>query len=225
MISGDHRACAQARALIRAFMAAAVMAAGLSVAHAQAPDPRQREDAVIEPPLERPEVVIPRIDTENFEFNVFAGVLSVQSFGTEPVYGARAAFHLTEYFFLEASYGQSSLRDRSYRRLGIPLFESEKERLTYYNATLVFNALPGEVFLGRGRAYTSALYLALGAGNTRVADEDHFTYLVGLGARVLPTDWLSLRVDLRNHIFETDLLGERERTHNLELTAGLGIFF
>ncbi|MCH8506566.1 MAG: outer membrane beta-barrel domain-containing protein, partial [Ectothiorhodospiraceae bacterium] len=174
-----------------------LLTAGMPPAHAQVPEPRQRDGAVIEPPLERPEVVIPRIDTENFEFNAFAGVLSIQSFGTEPVYGARAAFHLTESFFLEGTYAQSSIRDRSYRRLGIPLFESEKETVTYYNVSLLYNALPGEVFPGRSRAFTSALYLAIGAGNTRIADEDYFTYSLGLGARVLPTDWFSLRVDLR----------------------------
>lgn len=210
-------------AMLASLMLTSLLAAG--PAYAQVPEPRERQEPVIEPALERPEVVIPRIDTENFEINAFVGLLSIEDFGTQPVYGLRAAYHLSENFFLEASFGLSSIQDSSYRRLGIPLFESETEDVAYYNLSLAYNIFPGEIFVGRGRAYTSAIFLVIGAGNIRIVDEDEFTYSVGLGLRVLPRDWLSLRVDLRNHMFDSDLLGQSKLTHNPELSLGLGFYF
>lgn len=195
------------------------------VAQAQAPEPRQRQEQAIEPRLDRPQIVIPRIDTENFELNAYAGVLSIENFGSRAVYGGRAAFHISEDFFLEATYGRSTISDEAFRRIIEPLFASEEETLAYYNVSVAYNFLPGEVFLGRRQAYTSGLFLVGGLGNTRLADEDYFTYNLGLGFRVLPTDWLSVRVDVRDHLFDNDLLGEPKLTHNLELSAGVGVFF
>ena len=48
---------------------------------------------------------------------------------------------------------------------------------------------------------------------------------VGAGYRLLLTDWLALRIDVRDHIFESDLLGEDEYKHNLEAHTGLSVFF
>jgi len=39
------------------------------------------------------------------------------------------------------------------------------------------------------------------------------------------TDWAALQVDMRDHVFSLDLLGKRQNTQNLELTAGLTFFF
>ena len=43
--------------------------------------------------------------------------------------------------------------------------------------------------------------------------------------RVFLTDSLSLQVDMRDHIFSLDLLGQRQSTQNLELTGGLTFNF
>jgi hypothetical protein len=47
----------------------------------------------------------------------------------------------------------------------------------------------------------------------------------GLGGRLLLLDRAALQVDMRDHVFSLDLLGKRESTQNLELTAGLAVFF
>ena len=39
------------------------------------------------------------------------------------------------------------------------------------------------------------------------------------------TDWLSLRIDVRDYVFESDLLGSNETLNNLEFTGGLTVFF
>ncbi|RFA30927.1 outer membrane beta-barrel domain-containing protein [Alkalilimnicola ehrlichii] len=196
-----------------------------SIAAAQIPEPRERQAQAIEPRLERPDIVIPRIDDENFEFNLFVGVLSIENFGSDFVYGLRGALHVNESIFFEASFGLSEVSDRSFRRLGIPLFGSQREDVEYYNLSIAYNAFPGEVFRGDGRVYSSTLFLVAGAGNIRIASEDYFTYNIGLGFRILPNEWLSLRLDVRNHIFDNDLLGESKTTHNPEVTFGLGVYF
>ena len=38
-------------------------------------------------------------------------------------------------------------------------------------------------------------------------------------------DWFSLQADVRDHVFTLDLLGRRQSTQNLEVTAGLTVFF
>jgi hypothetical protein len=42
---------------------------------------------------------------------------------------------------------------------------------------------------------------------------------------MLLKDWFSLQVDLRDHVYSLDLLGRRQSTQNLELSAGATFFF
>jgi outer membrane beta-barrel protein len=81
------------------------------------------------------------------------------------------------------------------------------------------------LFLGGRRAMPSALYLTLGAGNTHFAGDDHFTVALGAGARVLVTDWLAVHLDVRDHMFESDLLGKNKTTQNLQVGLGFTAFF
>ena len=63
------------------------------------------------------------IDTEDFEVGAFAGVMSIQDFSSEVVYGVRAGWHVTEDFFFEANYGITEGDETSYEKLsgGAPL--------------------------------------------------------------------------------------------------------
>ncbi len=192
---------------------------------AETPEPAPAGEQVIEPELDRRKIIVPKIDTEDFEVNVYAGLVSFEDFGTKPVYGARIAFHVTEDFFLEAAFGLSEISDTSFRDLGLALFPNEDEDVTYYNLSLGFNPFPGEIFIGGNRAMSSTLYLIGGVGNIEFIDEDEFEYHFGFGMRVMPKDWLTIRLELRDYIFETDLLGENKFTNNLETTLSVGIFF
>ena len=62
---------------------------------------------------------------------------------------------------------------------------------TYYDLDVGYNVLPGEMFLGRGRAFNSALYVTVGMGDVKFADQDQFALNFGVGYRVLITDWLA----------------------------------
>ena len=185
---------------------------------------RQR---VIEPEIERRDIERPRIDTEDFEVGLYGGIMSVEDFGTNSVLGVRFAYHISEAFQLEATYGQTDTEKTSFELLsgGAQLLDDEERKLTYYDLTFGWNILPGEAFFGRRHAYNSALYLIGGAGSTEFAGDDHFTAVVGMGFRMLPNDWLAVHADVRDHLFDTDLLGEKKTAHNIEAVVGLTIFF
>jgi outer membrane beta-barrel protein len=184
-------------------------------------------DPVIEPELERRTITEADIDSEDFEVGAFAGVMSVEDFGTNFVYGARVAYHVTEDIFTEAAIGRTDTDETSFEKLsgGAKLLSNNDRKLTYYNISLGWNILPGEVFIGRGHAFNSALFLIGGVGNTDFADDNHFTINLGAGYRLLLNDWIALRIDVRDHTYNSDLLGDDERKHNLEATGGVSIFF
>ena len=58
---------------------------------------------IIEPEVDRREIRRTRIDTEDFEVGAYVGILSIEDFESNVVYGARLAYHLTEDFFLEGN--------------------------------------------------------------------------------------------------------------------------
>jgi len=182
---------------------------------------------VIEPEVERRRIKVPRIDNENIELGGVFGALSVEDFGTNPVYGITAAYHVTEDFFFQAEAGRSIAGRTSFETLGgdIQLLTGDERRFTYYNLALGYNFLPGEVFLGRGLAMTSSFYLMAGVGSVDFAGDQKFAVSFGAGYRVLPTDWLAIHVRMQDRVFDSDLLGESKLTNNLEANIGLTVFF
>jgi len=189
--------------------------------------PYEDSEPVIKPDLERRTITEADIDSEDFEAGVFVGVMSTEDFGSNVVYGARLAYHITEDFFTEAAIGHTKVDKTSYEDLsgGAEILSDSERELTYYNISLGYNILPGEAFIGKGHAYNSALYLIAGIGNTDFADDNHFTVNVGAGYRFLLNDWIALHADFRDHIFDSDVLGKDKTMHNLEATGGISFFF
>jgi outer membrane beta-barrel protein len=182
---------------------------------------------VIEPDVQRREIDPPRIDTEDFEVGVFAGQLSIEDFGVNTVAGARFAYHVTEGLFVGLTAGRSDAELTSFERLSGAaqlLTDSERE-YSYYNVSLGYNILPGEHFIGRRRAMNTQTYVIGGVGKTKFAGDDRFTINFGVGMRLMPLDWLAVHGDIRDHVFDIDLLGEEKTSHNLEATLGVTFFF
>jgi outer membrane beta-barrel protein len=194
----------------------------------EAPPPTSEPPGqVIDPEVERRKIKEAAIDREDFEVGAFVGIMSIEDFGTNVVYGARLAYHLTEGFFVEGAVGQSEAGQTSFEILsgGAQLLSDSERQLTYYNLSLGYNILPGEVFIGEGRAYNTGLYVIGGLGSTRFAGDDRFTVNFGAGYRFLLTDSIALHIDFRDHLFDIDLFGEENTTHNLEGTLGVTVFF
>lgn len=193
---------------------------------AQAQDKDVRSVQVIEPELDRRNIKIPHIKAKDLEFGVYYGVYSAEDFGSAQLTGVRLAYHVSEDIFFEGAYGASTVTDKLFRQI-LPggIFINEEEKLTYYSASVGYNFFPGEVFLTKRRAMTSAVYVIGGIGNTKFAEENRATVNFGIGIRMLPTDWLGVHIDMRNNIFESDILGVTKTTNNFEMHAGITVYF
>jgi len=181
---------------------------------------------VIEPQVERRKIKVPKIKSQNVEFGVQYGSLSIENFGTNPVYGFTAAYHISEDFFFQGAFGRSLAGRTSFETLSnIQLITPSERHFTYYDLSLGYNFLPGEVFLGRKTAMTSTFYLLSGIGSTDFAGDSKFTVNFGGGYRVLPTDRIALHIGVEDHVFQSSLLGVDKLTNNLEATIGASVFF
>jgi outer membrane beta-barrel protein len=212
---------------IQLFLIAALVGSmPASIAVAAQPKDLELEPLVVREP-DRREIKVNEIDSENFEIGAYGGVLDVQDFGSNTVYGVRAAYHVTEDFFLEGLYGRSELGETSFERLSgnVQLLSDDDRQFSYYNLSVGYNILPGEGFIGRKYAFRGGLYLVAGAGSSDFAGDQRFTVSGGFGYRMAATDWLALRIDVRDYVFESDLLGSNETLNNLEFTGGLTVFF
>jgi len=184
------------------------------------------DDQLLTPKVKRKKIKVGKIDTEDFEIGAFGGMYSIEDFGTNPVVGARVAYHVTEIFFVEGMYGQTK-GDRPLldELLGASTLTEKDLELSYYDVVLGFNFLPGEGFIGGKWAFVTSLYFMAGAGNTTFLSEDRFTFTGGFGYRFLATDWLGAHIDFKNHVFKTDYFGNEKTTNNLEMHIGFTVFF
>ena len=182
---------------------------------------------VIEPDVERREIEPPRIDTEDFEVGILLGQISVEDFGVNTVSGARFAYHVTEGFFVELAAGQADTELTSFERLSgaAQLLTDADREYSYYNVSLGYNIFPGEHFIGKNRAMNTQTYVIGGVGKTTFAGDDRFTINFGIGMRLMPLDWLAVHGDIRDHVFDIDLLGQEKTSHNFEATLGVTFFF
>jgi outer membrane beta-barrel protein len=182
---------------------------------------------VIEPDVARRDVKVANIDSENFEVGFSAGELSIEDFGVNSVTGLRFAYHISESFFLEGAGGRTTAGKTSFETLSgsAELLTDSQREYTYYDVSFGYNVLPGEGFIGKNHAWNTQTYLIGGVGKTTFGGDDRFTVNVGMGIRLIPLDWLAVHADVRDHIFDSDLLGTMKRTHNIELGVGLTFFF
>jgi len=207
-------------------LAAALLLNGNAVAAEELNEDSQLKP-VMQPEIARREFSESLIDTEDFEVSIIFGLLSIEDFGANSVQGVKLAYHITEDLFVETALAKSKAGQTSFEILsgGSPLLTSDERSLQYYNLSLGFNLLPGEAFLTGNITYKPAFYILMGMGNTEFAGAERFTFNYGFGYRFLASDYFSVRAEARDHVFNMDVLGVDEVTHNLEFTLGLSLFF
>jgi outer membrane beta-barrel protein len=183
-------------------------------------------DQIVVPEVARREVRLPRFPSNDFDVGLYAGTYSTQNFGASAVSGLRLGYHITEDFFVQSVIAQTKVSDASFRQI-LPggIFPNEKEKLRYYNLSLGYNILPGEVFIRTKYAMPFSLYLIGGVGSTTIDQQRRATFNFGSGMRVFFNDHIALQFDARDHIFQLDLLGKRQRTQNIELSIGVTASF
>jgi len=183
--------------------------------------------SLIEPQIERVEFDESQIDSYDFEIAVYGGVLAMEHFDTNAVIGLKIGYHVSEDFFVQASYGSSEVGETSYEKLsgGASLLSDSERDVEYYLFSIGFNLLPGEAFLTDSTTLNTVLYISGGMGVTQFAGDDLSTIALAVGYRTIFIDGFSVDLEMRDLIFDIDTFGEDDTTHNLELTLALNLFF
>jgi outer membrane beta-barrel protein len=182
---------------------------------------------IITPDIKRRHIKEDDLDSENFEMGAFYGLYSLEDFGSNPVQGISLAYHITEGFFLEGVFAVSRAEQTSYELLsgGVELLTDEERDIRYYNLSLGYNFLPGQIYFSDKWAFNTNFYVLLGAGNTDFAAKQYFTTNIGAGLRFYATDFLAVDMSMRNHHFSHELFGVTKAVDNLESRIGLSLFF
>jgi outer membrane beta-barrel protein len=183
--------------------------------------------SLIEPQIERVEFDESQIDSYDFELAIYGGVLAMEHFDTNPVIGLKLGYHVSEDFFVQASYGFSKVGETSFEKIsgGAPLLSDDERDVEYYLFSIGFNLLPGEAFLTDSTTLNTVLYISGGVGSTDFAGDDRSTIAFAVGYRTIVLDGFSVDVEMRDLIFDLDTFGEDDTTHNIELTLSLNLFF
>ena len=207
---------------------AKVLIFALFIGNAIAQEQNQNEplDAIISPDLDRRDITIDQLDSEDWEIGVYGGILNVEEFDSNFVYGIRLTYHMTESLFLETNLGISEVGDSFEESLdgGLPLLTADGRSYSYYNISYGYNLLPGEIFIGSKTAYRTEIYLVGGVGNTTFNQNDFFTYSLGGGLRFYFNDAIALHATVKDHIYDSDVISEQQ-VHNIESTLGLSVYF
>ena len=195
-------------------------------AAASAADVKPANEQVVTPELDRRDVRVTHIPSNDFEAGLFTGIYNTENFGANAVGGLRLGYHITEDIFVESVYGQSKVSDTTFRDI-LPggIFPTPTVVLRYYDLSAGYNIFPGEIFLGSKYAKVAAFYVIAGLGVTKFNDTTHQTVNAGAGLRVFLANWVSVQADFRDHLYSVDLLGTKRDTNNLEATLGATFFF
>lgn len=187
---------------------------------------KEQPPALIDPNIERRDISESDIDTEDIEIGIFGGFISIEDFESSEVVGVSLAYHINENLFLEARYAQATAGQTSFEKLsgGAPFLTDDERDYTYYNLSLGYN-INGETFFTDNLVFNSDFYFTLGAGSTNFGGDERFTVSAGAGYRLLLTDFWALKVDVRDHVFTSDIIGVEKDVHNLAITLGTTFFF
>jgi outer membrane beta-barrel protein len=185
-----------------------------------------QSDQVIVPEVERREVHKAHYPSNDFQVSMDIGGYNAGVLGTSATANVRLAYHITEDWFTEASYGQVKISDSAFRDI-LPggVLEHQFERLQTYDLAIGYNFISGEAFFGTKTAKAYQMYATGAIGNTIFNGERMQTWAYGFGTRLLWNDNWALRIDARNHLFKFDLLGERDLAQHYELSLGVSYFF
>lgn len=182
---------------------------------------------VIDPQVVRRKIKVPKIKAKDIELGANFGEISIESYTAAPVWGVTGDYHITEDVFFEAAGGRAVAGQTSFETLSgnIQLLTPAERQFTYYNLSIGYNFLPGEVFLGPNHVLTSGFYLLGGLGAVKFEGNSTFTVNYGAGFRVLPTDWLVIRIEAQDLLFKSDFLGTNRLRNNLTAHIGASVYF
>ncbi|MBX2858579.1 MAG: outer membrane beta-barrel domain-containing protein [Cellvibrionaceae bacterium] len=187
------------------------------------------QEEIIEPEKKSTPVRSAQIDTEHFELGVFGGELNTEDFNSNPVFGISFSYHVTSNIMAQINQGSSDVDKATFEERDIidgDGFLAESDRTFTYRSILGgYRILSGRSFLGSRLKMSSSIYLLAGLGQVEFADNESTSYELAASYRTVVTDWLTVNLDLKDHIFNRDFLNDDKTTHNVEFSLGINALF
>lgn len=187
------------------------------------------QEEIIEPEKKSTPVRSAQIDTEHFELGVFGGELNTEDFNSNPVFGISFSYHVTSNIMAQINQGSSEVDKATFEERDIidgDGFLAESDRTFTYRSILGgYRILSGRSFLGSRLKMSSSIYLLAGLGQVEFADNESTSYELAASYRTVVTDWLTVNLDLKDHIFNRDFLNDDKTTHNVEFSLGINALF
>jgi outer membrane beta-barrel protein len=146
-----------------------------------------------------------------------------------PIYGGAYTFHFTEELGLEASYLRSQRRFAfleaiGERQAGLIDVVPETTPVNMFMGHVVWSIAYGKVRWFGGPIGRLDFYLSLGAGSVDDGETQGLAGSGGFGLKFHLTQWLLLRLDVRDQVRKVQLpLGQDRIVNDILLTSGLGV--
>lgn len=162
------------------------------------------------------------IDDEHFEIGVFTGLLSMEDFNTNPVFGINMRYYINPSFFVEASTGVSETEKSSAEAEDNFVFDRNFE---YLGLNAGYELIKGRSFWGKKRKFNTSLYVLAGIENVEFDEKAETGAVIGASYKVVLTDSIAINLDFKNHLVSRTLQGDEKLTSNPEISFGLSTFF
>lgn len=195
-----------------------------SLSHNQA---SANDDSVVNPQIDRREVLDDMLDSENFEIGLQGGVISIEDFESSPWISAHVGYHITESFYVKARYAMAEGGLTSFEKIAnsAPLLTDKEREMRYYGLNLGYNLFPGEIFFTKDTIFNSVFSVELGGGSTDFAGDEQFTLNLTANYRIFLTDYLAWDIAMSDYLFDTTITGESKTTQNFVFATGIAFYF
>ncbi|MDH5392664.1 MAG: outer membrane beta-barrel domain-containing protein [Gammaproteobacteria bacterium] len=167
--------------------------------------------------------IIKNADIRNLGMNtgVYMGVMNYENFNSSLLLAWYLNYPFDENLFVEAELGISRVSDTEYRNIGLPLLSEERVVAAFYTVLVGYNLLPGEVYLGHGKTLRSDVYLLAGVGTVDIDNNSYVALHFGGGIKIELNDDSGLRIEFRDRMIDSDILGSDKLTNNTEFHLGI----
>lgn len=177
------------------------------------------------------------LKANRFELAPQAGISTNDPFFRAWAFGARGSWHFSEEFSLDVGGSYAAVQEQLdiFRALNVDPKDLDLSRVAssslvaYGDAGVTFSPFYGKVALASELVGHFDTFVSTGAGV--VVDGDlsnpavHPSLEIGLGSRLFVNRWLSVRADVRDYLYPSDINGELAFGSLLMLNVGVGIFF
>ncbi len=195
-------------------------------AHADVQTDDKQSVTIIKPSKKMTKAKSAAIDTESFELGIYLGSISIEDFGTNQLSGISFVYHINPKFIASVSYATSDISKATFEDvIGSDFLSKDDRKFDITQIQAGYRLFHGRSFLNARHKYNSQLYLTAGIEDIQFAGESHTGLVIGSTYKVVATDWLTLDLNLKDHLFERDFLSDKKLTNNLEFSIGLNALF